>query len=82
MSKLIATLVAGFISLGAFADTTPATPVAAPPATAKVAAEPAKDVYVVPAFFVVAARGIVIDTNDVREIFVERRINFRLQDVF
>ena len=44
MSKLIATLVAGFISLGAFAATTPVAPVAAPPATAKVAAEPAKDV--------------------------------------
>ena len=45
-------------------------------------AEPAKDVDVVPAFFVVAARRVIVDAHDVREIFVEIGINFGLQNVF
>src|SRR5205085_1548218 len=45
-------------------------------------AEPAEDVYVVPALLVVAARRVVVDANDVREVFVELRIDFRLEDVF
>src|SRR2546421_71976 len=45
-------------------------------------AEPAEDVYVVPALLVVAARRIVVDADDVREVFVELRVDFRLKDVF
>src|SRR2546421_10694994 len=45
-------------------------------------AEPAEDVYVVPALFVVSARRIIIDANDVREILVKLWIDFRLKNVF
>src|ERR1041384_8804718 len=44
-------------------------------------AEPAEDVDVVPTFFVVAARRVVVDAHDGRTIFVELRVNFRLKDV-
>ena len=44
MSKLIATLVAGLISLSAFAATTTETPAAVSPIAAKAVAEPAKEV--------------------------------------
>src|SRR5947209_20616059 len=45
-------------------------------------AEPAEDVYVVPAFLIVAARRVIVDADDVREVFVELRVNIRLEDVF
>ena len=32
--------------------------------------EPAEDVDVVPAFFVVAARRVIVDSHDVRKVFV------------
>jgi hypothetical protein len=43
--------------------------------------EPSRQVDVVPAFFVVAARRVVVDANDVAEIFVELGIELRLKDV-
>src|SRR6201992_1089093 len=45
-------------------------------------AEPAEDVYVVPSLLVVAARRVVVDADDVREVLVELRVDFRLEDVF
>src|SRR5205823_3579667 len=45
-------------------------------------AEPAEDVYVVPALFVVSTRRVIIDANNVREIFVKLWIDFRLKNVF
>ena len=44
MSKLIATLIAGLISVSAFAATTTATPAAVSPTATIAVAEPAKDV--------------------------------------
>ena len=44
-------------------------------------AEPAEDIDVVPAFFVVAARRIVVDADDVRKVFVEVGINLGLKNV-
>src|SRR5476649_1154275 len=44
-------------------------------------AEPAEDVDVVPALFVVAARRVVVDPNDVREILVEIWVEGGLEDV-
>src|SRR6185437_16177566 len=41
---------------------------------------PSEDVDVVPAFLVVAARRIVVDPDDVREILVQIRILLRLKD--
>jgi hypothetical protein len=38
-------------------------------------AEPAEDVYVVPALLVVAARRVVVDADDVREVLVELRVD-------
>ena len=43
-------------------------------------AHPPDDVDVVPAFLVVAARRIVVDAHDVREILVQVGILLRLQD--
>ena len=43
--------------------------------------QPAEDVDVVPALFVVAARRIVVDADDVAEILVELGIEIRLEDV-
>src|SRR5215468_4321912 len=43
--------------------------------------QPAKDVDIVPAFFVVAARRVVVDANFVRKVAVEIGIKLRLQDV-
>src|SRR5258708_2530012 len=45
-------------------------------------AEPTKNIDVVPAFFVIAARRIVVDAHNVRKILVELWIDVRLQDVF
>src|SRR5438270_5943125 len=45
-------------------------------------AEPAEDVYVVPALLIVAARRVVVDAYDVREVLVELRVDFRPEDVF
>src|SRR5688500_10094397 len=45
-------------------------------------AEPAKNIDVIPSFFVIAARRIVVDTDDVREIAVEVGVNFGLKDMF
>ena len=45
-------------------------------------AEPAEDVDVVPAFFVVAARRVVVDADFVVDLAVELGIELRLQDVF
>src|SRR5438128_11710068 len=44
-------------------------------------AEPSEDVYVVPAFFVVTARRIVVNADLVRELAVELRVKVRLQNV-
>src|SRR5688572_30499294 len=44
-------------------------------------AEPAHQVDIVPALFIVAARRIVVDADDVMEIFVEAGVEMRLQDV-
>jgi len=44
MSKFIATLIAGLISVSAFAATTTATPTAVSPTATKAVAEPAKEV--------------------------------------
>src|SRR5690349_25044023 len=41
---------------------------------------PSDDVDVVPAFFVVAARGVVVDSHDVGEVLVQIRVRLRLQD--
>src|ERR1700687_1017014 len=45
-------------------------------------AEPSEDVNVVPTFFVVAARRVIVDTNLVEDISVEFGIERGLQDVF
>src|SRR5437764_2625209 len=45
-------------------------------------AEPAEDVYVVPALLVVAARRVVVDAHDVGEVFVELRVDVGVEDVF
>src|SRR6202034_1167184 len=45
-------------------------------------AEPAEDVDVVPAFFVVAARRIVVDADLMVNLLVEVRINTRLKNIF
>src|ERR1043165_6782132 len=45
-------------------------------------AQPAEDVYVIPALFVVAARRIIIDADDMREVLVKLRVNFRLENIF
>ena len=44
-------------------------------------AEPPEDVDVVPTFFIVAARRIVIDTDDVAKLFVQIGVEVRLKDV-
>src|SRR3954471_11721379 len=44
-------------------------------------AEPADEIDVVPALFVVAARRIVVDSNDVAKVLVEVGVQLRLQDV-
>src|SRR5207245_7014397 len=44
-------------------------------------AQPSEDVYVVPPFFVVAARRVIVDTYLVSEIPVELRIKIRLKNV-
>src|SRR5687767_10494912 len=44
-------------------------------------AEPAEDVDVVPPLFVVAARRIVVDADDMSEIVVELGIQMRLEDI-
>jgi hypothetical protein len=41
-------------------------------------AHPAEDVDVVPPFLVVAARGVVVDADDVGEVLVQIRIELRL----
>ena len=43
--------------------------------------KPAKDVDVVPTFLVVAAGGIIVDSNLVIEILIELRMKLRLEDV-
>ena len=43
-------------------------------------AEPAENINRVPAFFVIAARRIIVDADDVRKIFVKFGISFRLQE--
>ena len=45
-------------------------------------AEPAEDVDVVPALFVVAARRVVVDANLVVDVLVEVGIEVGLEDVF
>src|SRR5437773_12464209 len=44
--------------------------------------QPAEYINVVPTLFVVAAGRVVVDPHDVAEVFVERRVDFGLQDVF
>src|SRR5262249_14760645 len=44
-------------------------------------AEPSVDVDVVPSFFVIPARGIVVDTHLVREFLVKVRIKLRLKNL-
>ena len=43
--------------------------------------EPAEDVDVVPAFFVVTARRVVVDAHLVKDVPVQLRIHIRLQDI-
>src|SRR5204863_10117764 len=44
-------------------------------------AQPAEDIDIVPTFFIVAARWVVVDANDVGKIFIEVRIDFGLKNV-
>src|SRR5665213_2580068 len=44
-------------------------------------AEPPEEIDVVPAFFVVAARRIVVDADHVEQVLVQLRIEMRLEDV-
>ena len=44
-------------------------------------AEPAKDVDIVPTFLVITTRWVVVNADHMRKVFVERGINFRLQNV-
>src|SRR5262249_465319 len=44
-------------------------------------AEPAHQVNVVPSFFIVAARRVVIDADNVTEVLVQVRVKLRLKDV-
>src|SRR5258708_2882456 len=45
-------------------------------------AEPSEDVDVVPTFFVIATRRVIVDTNFVEDIAIELRIQSGLQNVF
>ena len=45
-------------------------------------AEPAKNIDIVPAFFVVSAGRVIVDANYVRKVLVEFRIDFRLKNIF
>src|ERR1041384_4435807 len=45
-------------------------------------AEPAEDIDVVPTFFVVTARWVVVDAHYVREVFVQVWIDFGLENIF
>src|SRR5262245_4988471 len=44
-------------------------------------AQPSVDVYVVPAFFIISSRRIVMDSHFVREILVEIRIELGLKNL-
>src|SRR6266404_4407301 len=44
--------------------------------------QPAEDINVVPTLFVVATGRIIVDPHYVAEVFVERRVDLRLEDVF
>src|ERR1044072_3167396 len=44
--------------------------------------EPAEYVDVVPTFLVVASRRVVVDTDDMRKVLIEIRVNIWLEDVF
>src|SRR5712692_6494256 len=43
--------------------------------------EPSIDIDVIPSFFIISARRIVMDPHYVREILVKIRIKLRLQDL-
>ena len=45
-------------------------------------AEPAEDVEVVPSLLVVATRRIIVDADFVVKVFIQFRIEFRLENVF
>src|SRR5215469_15220149 len=43
-------------------------------------AEPSKNVDVVPAFFIIATRRVVVNPNSVEDVSIQLRVKFGLQD--